>query len=81
MNIFLKLCCQLFVHLNEFSATALVFSQEKDLFREEYLSDPESEFLLKKAKKIWRIQFTRNFLEQLDSSVLLILLGDTWSSM
>lgn len=52
MNIFLKLCCQLFVHLNEFSATALVFSQEKDLFREEYLSDPESEFLLKKAKKI-----------------------------
>lgn len=56
-----ELNCQFF-SLNEFSATELAHSQEKDLFREESLPNLESEFLLKDVKNIPRIQVTRQLL-------------------
>ena len=56
--IFKRNYAESFFHLNEFSTTGL--AQEKVLFRI-CLVDPESEFLLKEAKKIWRIQITRKF--------------------
>lgn len=52
----------IFFPLNEFSATGLSSSQEKDLFREESHPDPQSEFLLNKSKKIPRIQIYTQFL-------------------
>lgn len=56
-----------FSPLNEFSVIGLACSQVKVLLREESLPGPESEFLLNEAKKVLRIQVTRQFLGTVSS--------------